>query len=67
MLLVPNFSTWLTCIYLFSYFCSSELFEKKELKANPTPLYKSIMAYKEVRAKVGPQVGAKKKGVCTVM
>lgn len=49
------------------FFCSEELVEKKELKAHPTELYKAILAYKEVRAKVAPLVGAKKKGGCAVM
>jgi hypothetical protein len=62
-----NSSSWLMCVFLAFYFHSAELVEKKELKANPTELYKSILAYKEVRAKVAPQVGAKKKGGCAVM
>lgn len=49
------------------FFSSEELVEKKELKAHPTELYKAILAYKEVRAKVAPLVGAKKKGGCAVM
>ena len=51
----------------FVSYASAELVDKKELKANPTDLFKAILAYKEVRAKIGPQVGAKKKGVCVVM
>ena len=46
---------------------SAEIVDKKEAKANPTDLMKAVTAYKEVRAKIGPQVGAKKKGGCTVM
>lgn len=46
---------------------SNENVDKATRKKNPTRFHESVNHYKEIRSKVAPLVGAKKKGNCSIM